>query len=86
MPDESWSANYISLMLDGRANSLPVDRGEMLSLSELLVETPAAEQGRSARVQLMAADDDDATYKTCTIPRVAVVTGSEKSPPGGETL
>ena len=23
---------------------------------------------------------------TCTIPRVAVVTGSAKSPPGGETL
>lgn len=55
----------------------------MFSLGQFLVKTP---ENLSAKLDL--ADDTQQAVEAnipCTIPRVALVTGSEKSPPGGLT-
>lgn len=78
----------------------PVHRGEVLPLSQLLIETPEhlREERRGEMIILrtqyprqpqqicLIRPRDLNMCFTCTIPRVAEVTGSEKSPPGGDTL
>lgn len=76
----------------------PVDGGEMLPLGQLLIQTPehlrggeenTGEVGEVAGEPLEQHQIETGVRLgpfTCTMPRVAEVTGSEKSPPGGDTL
>ena len=84
VPHELWEVLLVvvveSLHVFG-VGAEPVHGGEVLPLGQLLVQAPEhleeirrSKRSRTNRVMV-----------TCTIPRVALVTGSEKSPPGGLT-
>lgn len=87
----------------------PVHWREVLSLSQLFIQTPKHLEVRKNRMITITKKDclflfyrtnnvillwasvlrllcGKKSTLTCTIPRVADVTGSEKSPPGGDTL
>jgi hypothetical protein len=58
--------------------NIPVDRGKVLLLSQFLVQSP---KDLTSKISIALED----LIQTCTILNVEAVTGSAKSPPGGDT-